>query len=275
MPGGCCWGYKQKMLKNQIYNLVEKGAHGSRRNLIFDYSIMILILLNVVAMVIESSKNLSESVVLSLWYFEVFSVVVFTIEYLMRIYVSDLTHPASGKFKSVLKFIFSFYGLIDLLAIAPFFLPFFIKADLRFMRILRLMRFLRILKMNRYNKSLLLIYTVVKERKQELIMTGFVAFLVLLISSFLMYHVEGEFQPEVFSTILSSFWWAVATLTTVGYGDIYPVTSLGKFISGIIAVLGIGIIALPTGIISAGFIDRLKKKDRVKKCPHCGKEIHE
>lgn len=193
----------------------------------------------------------------------------------MRIYVSDLTHPSSNKFKSALKFIFSFYGLIDFLAIAPFFLPFIIKTDLRFMRILRLIRFLRILKMNRYNNSLLLIVTVVKERKQELTMTGFVAFLVLLVSSFLMYHVEGEVQPEMFSTVLSAFWWAVATLTTVGYGDIYPVTALGKFISGIIAVLGIGIIALPTGIISAGFIDRLKKKDKVTNCPHCGKGIHE
>jgi voltage-gated potassium channel len=263
------------MLKSQIYKLVEKGAHGSRLNLIFDYSIMILILLNVVALVIETSKNLSESVVLFLLYFEIFSVVVFSIEYLMRIYVSDLTHPASNKFKSALKFIFSFYGLIDLLAIAPFFLPFLIKADMRFMRILRLTRFLRILKINRYNNSLLLIFTVVKERKQELIMTGFVAFLVLLISSFLMYHVEGEIQPEMFSTVLSAFWWAVATLTTVGYGDIYPVTALGKLISGIIAILGIGIIALPTGIISAGFVDRLKKKEKEKKCSHCGKELHE
>ena len=98
------------MQKNQIYKLVEKGSHGSQRNLIFDYSIMILILLNVVAMVIESSKNLSESVVLFLLYFEIFSVVVFSVEYLMRIYVSDMTHPASNKFKSALKFIFSFYG---------------------------------------------------------------------------------------------------------------------------------------------------------------------
>jgi voltage-gated potassium channel len=275
MPGSCCWGYKLKMLKNQIYNLVEKGSHGSRRNLIFDYCIIILILLNVVAIIIESSKNLSESFVLFLWYFEIFSVVVFSIEYLMRIYVSDLTHPSSSKFKSALKFIFSFYGLIDFLAIAPFFIPFIIKIDLRFMRILRLTRFLRILKMNRYNNSMLLIATVVKERKQELTMTGFVAFLVLLVSSFLMYHVEGEVQPEMFSTVLSAFWWAVATLTTVGYGDIYPVTALGKFISGVIAVLGIGIIALPTGIISAGFIDRLKKKEKVTKCPHCGKGIHE
>lgn len=236
---------------------------------------MILILLNVVAIVIESSKNMSDSLISFLWYFEIFSVVVFSIEYLMRIYVSDMTHPASNKFKSALKFIFSFYGLIDFLAIAPFFLPFIIKTDLRFMRILRLTRFLRILKMNRYNNSLLLIGTVVKERKQELAMTGFVAFLVLLVSSFLMYHEEGEIQPEMFSTVLSAFWWAVATLTTVGYGDIFPVTALGKFISGVIAILGIGIIALPTGIISAGFIDRLKKKEKVKKCPHCGKEIHE
>ena len=150
-----------------------------------------------------------------------------------------------------------------------------IKADLRFLRILRLSRFLRILKVNRYTNSLKLIWSVIKEKKSELIVTGFATLLLLIIASFIMYNIEGEKQPDVFPNILASFWWAIATLTTVGYGDVYPITGLGKFISGLIALMGIGLVALPTGIISSGFIKRLEKqkKDEEIICPHCGKRI--
>jgi voltage-gated potassium channel len=171
---------------------------------------------------------------------------------------------------------FSPFGLIDLLAILPFYVPFIIKTDLRFLRILRLIRFFRIFKISRYNSTLKLIWDVVKEKKAELQMTFFIALLMLLVSAFLMYHVENPIQPEKFTNIFSSLWWAVSTLTTVGYGDIAPVTALGKIISGFVAILGIGLIALPTGIISAGFIQKIdKNKLEVKKniCPHCGKEI--
>jgi voltage-gated potassium channel len=136
------------------------------------------------------------------------------------------------------------------------------------------MRFLRIFKINRYNNSLNLIYSVIKEKKSELAMTGFVALLTLFVASFLMFEVEGEAQPDKFPNLLSCFWWAIATLTTVGYGDVYPITALGKFLSGIIAVLGIGLVALPTGLISAGFVEKIvKDKKRPKKCPHCGKDL--
>lgn len=167
------------------------------------------------------------------------------------------------------------YRLIDLLAILPFYLPFLIKIDLRFLRILRLMRFFRVLKINRYNNSLNLVVSVIKEKKSDLALTGFVALMVLFVASFLMYYVEGDAQPDKFSNILSCFWWAIATLTTVGYGDVYPITGTGKLISGIIAVLGIGLVALPTGIVSAGFVDKIGKKNihTGSKCPHCGKDI--
>lgn len=262
------------MIKQKIYRLVEKGSHGSRINLIFDYSIMLLIILNVGALILESISEIKESFGRILRIFEIISVVIFSIEYIMRIFVSDLTYPASSKIKSTFKFIFSFYGLVDLLAIIPFYLPFLIKIDLRFLRILRLMRFLRVLKINRYNSSLSLIFSVIKEKKSELAITGFVALLILFISSFLMYHVEGEVQPDKFPNILSCFWWAVATLTTVGYGDVYPITGSGKFLSGVIATLGIGLVALPTGLVSAGFMDKIGKTNHISaKCPHCGKDV--
>lgn len=262
-------------LKNKIYHLVEKGAYGSRLNLLFDYFIMILIILNVVALILDTVPVIKESAGKLFLIFEVFSVAVFTVEYGMRIYVSDMIYPCSSRFKSAMKFIFSVFGLIDLLAILPFYLPFLIKIDLRFLRVLRLMRFIRVFKINRYNNSLTLIFSVIKEKKSELAITGFVALLILLIASFLMFDIEGSVQPDKFPNMLSCLWWAIATLTTVGYGDVYPVTGVGKFLSATIAVLGIGLVALPTGIISAGFIDKIGKNKKVPKiCPHCWKEIN-
>lgn len=212
---------EKRVLKHKIYHLVEKGAHGSKLNLLFDYSIMTLIVLNVIALILDTVPVIKESAGELFWIFEVFSVAVFTVEYGMRIYVSDMIYPSSNRFKSALKFIFSIFGLIDLLAILPFYLPFLIKIDLRFLRVLRLMRFIRVFKINRYNNSLTLIYTVIKEKKSELAITGFVALLILLIASFLMFDIEGSVQPDKFPNMFSCLWWAIATLTTVGYGDVY------------------------------------------------------
>jgi voltage-gated potassium channel len=262
------------MIKHKTYNLIEKGANGSRINLTFDFAIMTLILLNVMALILESFSEYNKSFQSFLRIFEIVSVVIFSLEYLLRIYVSDLTHPSNSRMKSALKFIFSAYGLIDLLAVIPFYLPFLMAVDFRFLRILRFLRFLRILKINRYNKSLSLIGSVVREKKPELIVSVFITFLILMIASFLMYYIEGPVQPDKFPNIIASFWWAIATLTTVGYGDVYPITAFGKIVSGFIAVLGIGLVALPTGLISAGFVEKIaKSKRQSRSCPHCGKEI--
>ena len=261
-------------MKKKIYNLVEKGSHGSRFNLLFDYLIIVLIILNVIAIAIDTITGLSTSFQKSLKYFEIISIGIFTIEFLMRVYVSDITHPARTKGGSIPKFIASPFGLIDLLAILPFYIPFIIKVDLQFLRILRLIRFFRIFKISRYNSTLKLIRDVIKEKRAELGMTVFIAALFLLISAFLIYHVENPVQPDKFPDIFSSLWWAIATLTSIGHGDIYPITSIGKIINGLVAVLGIGLIALPTGILSAGFVEKIKQSKNQTKCPHCGKEIN-
>lgn len=264
---------KTSRLKKAIFHLVERGEHGSKINLYFDYAVMTLIVLNVIALIVETMSTIKESWIYYLRLFEIFSVIIFTIEYILRIYVSDLIFPSLSRLKAASRFISSGYGIIDLLAILPFYLPFIIVTDLRFLRILRLMRFLRILKINRYNKSINLIQSVMKEKSSELSLTGFAALLILVIASFLMYYAEGDIQPEKFPNVLSCFWWAISTLTTVGYGDVYPVTALGKVLSGIIAVLGIGLVALPTGIIGAGFLEKIGKVKEINKCPHCGKAI--
>jgi voltage-gated potassium channel len=228
--------------------------------------IFLLIALNVAAVMLESVESLSVKYRTAFQWFEVFSVVIFTVEYVVRLWNA----------KRKLKFLFSPFGLIDLIAILPFYLPYLIAMDLRMIRILRLSRLFRVVKIGRYSKSLRLVAEVLKTKREPLFLTLFITFLLLLFASSLMFYAENDVQPDKFENIFQSFWWAVATLTTVGYGDIFPVTSMGKFLSGIIAILGIGLVAMPTGIISSGFIEALERKGKIKdvvKCPHCGKEI--
>jgi voltage-gated potassium channel len=264
-------------MKQRIYEFIEKGSFGKSYNRYFDYFISILIVLNIVAISIDSLSNLNEETRQFLRGFEIFSVIVFTIEYILRLCVADLIFPRKSKPASIMAFIFSPLGLMDLFAILPFYLPVLIKVDLRFIRVFRLFRFIRIFKITRYNNALKLIADVFRDKKTELSMTFFSAFVILIVSSFLMYYVEGNAQPDKFPDVFSGMWWAIVTLTTIGYGDVFPITTLGKILSGIVSVLGIGLIALPTGILSAGFIELLNKKkinNAAYRCPHCGGEIN-
>lgn len=226
-----------------------------------------LIILNTITVMLESVETLGRKFSGYFYWFEVISVVIFTLEYLWRLKVA----------KKWYHFMFSFFGLIDLVSVLPFYLPMIIKMDLRFVRILRLSRIFRIFKVARYAKSVQLVGLVLKEKKESLALTLFLTFIMLLVASSLMYGAEHNVQPDKFTDIFSSFWWAVATLTTIGYGDIYPLTTAGRFLSGVIALLGIGLVALPTGIISSGFIEMLnrKKSQPGTYCPHCGKEKEE
>lgn len=232
-----------------------------------------LIVLNIIALILESYEKLNAEYSDIFYYFELFSVAIFTIEYFIRIWVSDKTKEDK---KERLNFAFSTMGIIDLIAILPFYLPFIFPIDLRIVRILRLFRLLRIFKLGRYSKSLKTIRYILKETKSELSITVFVTFVLMILSSTLMYYIEHDDQPEQFANIGDAFWWSIATLTTVGYGDVYPVTGLGKLLSGVIALIGIGFVALPTGIISSAFIDKIQSEKKIKKecnCPHCGKNI--
>jgi voltage-gated potassium channel len=193
-------------------------------------------------------------------YFEIFSVVIFSIEYVLRLWACTVmdkyAHPIWGR----IRYIFSVGALIDLLAILPFYLPFFIAADTRFLRILRLFRLMRVFKLGRYSEAFNSIVAVVSQRKEELLTTLTFLFVILILASSAMFYIEHEAQPEVFTSIPSTMWWGVATLTTVGYGDVYPITPYGKLLGAFIAILGIGVFALPAGIIATGFESELKKK---------------
>ena len=233
-----------------------------KKNKIFNGFIIVLIVLNVFAIMLESVASIEAKYGEIIHLFNIISVILFSIEYFMRI-IAHRDH--------LLKYIFSFYALVDLIAILPFYIPFLIPVDLRFLRLLRLMRVFRVLKTTKYSSSIRIIVDVIVEKRRELWITLFISILFMLVASFIVYYFENQAQPENFSNLFDSVWWAIATLTTVGYGDIYPVTVEGKLVASFLALLGIGIVAMPTGILSAGLMEKISSQKNA--CPHCGKEI--
>lgn len=258
-------------IKKRIHEIVDVAQNGDRLSLAFDIFILSMIALNMLALVLESVDEIGRAFPRAFSLFETVSVAVFSIEYILRVWTCTMTARYRGTLGRV-RFIFSFMALVDFLAILPFYLP-FVDVDMRFVRSIRLLRIFRVVKIGRYSKSLQTIGKVVRAKRPELLTTIFVLAILLLIASSGIYFAERDAQPEKFSSIPASMWWGIATLTTIGYGDVYPVTAFGKIFASAIAVLGVGMVALPTGIIGSGFIEELNSRHRKKeskKCPHCG-----
>ena len=224
----------------------------------FDFFIYVLIIGNIVAMVLESHQSIKIRFSEFFHYFELISILIFSFEYLYRIVVSYKEKQWSG----VKNYVFSFFGLIDLVSILPFYLKQFVLLDGRFFRILRLFRLTRVFKLGRDSKSLKLFIKALSAVKSELKFTLFLSVLTILFSASAIYFLENKAQPEVFSSITASIWWATVSLATVGYGDIVPVTIWGKVFASIISLVGIGIVAIPTGIISASFVEEIHNSKR-------------
>ena len=216
--------------------------------------------MNVGAMILESHENINNIYGNSLFVFEAISIYIFSFEYLYRVYQAF----REKKIKVVFKYIFSVYGLIDLISILPFYLNQFIQLDGRFFRILRLFRLTRIFKLGRDSESLKLFIKALTAVKSELKFTLFLSILTILFSASAIYYLEHEAQPEKFSSITESIWWATVSLATVGYGDVYPITAGGKIFASIISLIGIGVVAIPTGIISASFVEEIHSLRRSK-----------
>ena len=232
---------KYKQIKKRVFEIISKAEDGDLASAIFDWAIMGLIALSILSIILESFQTIHANWHSTLQIFETITVMVFTIEYLLRIWTADLLYPDAKHPR--LKYIFSFMAIIDLLAILPFYLPFF-SADLRFlrmMRLFRLFRLLRVLKLGRYFEALQIIVQVIKASGPQLIMSVVICFFVMLFSAIIMYTVEYPVQPEQFPNVISSLWWAICTLTTVGYGDVYPITAFGRFLAAIISLVGIPI----------------------------------
>ena len=229
-------------------------------HLFIDRFIYILIFLNVTAMIFESHESVRKSFGDFFYFFELVSIVIFSLEYLYRISYSF----ANNGLKGVLNYIFSFFGLIDLISILPFYLNQFINLDGRFLRILRLFRLTRIFKFGRDSNSLKLFTKALVSVKEQLLFTLFLSALTILFSASAIYYLENEAQPDKFSSITESVWWATISLATVGYGDVYPITVGGKIFATIISLVGIGVVAIPTGVISASFVEEIYK-ERLKR----------
>jgi voltage-gated potassium channel len=271
---------RNNKIRYRAYEIIEDARDDDMVGSVINRIIVVLICLNIVSIIIESFENLNGGIVLVLRFFEYLSVAVFTLEYLTRLWTAPDRFPESKHPR--LKYVLSPMAVLDLLAIAPFYLPLILRFDLRFLRVLRLFRLLRVFKLNRYSNSLNLIGRVIKKEKSKLLMTGFVIVVMIILASSVMYYFENAVQPDKFPNIIATLWWAISTLTTVGYGDVYPVTYIGKALSSVFAILGVGLVALPSGIICTGMINEIEedgegakkqKDEQVAICPHCGELI--
>lgn len=232
-------------LFKQLKETIEETKTPAGR--IFDLTIQVLVLVSIITFTIETLPNLSTSSCVTLRHLEVFIVSVFTIEYLLRFIVAD----------NKVRFIFRFTSIIDLLAILPFYLS--TGIDLRSLRIFRLFRLFRLLKLARYTNAIDHFINAFKVIKDELKVFMIAMIFMLYLSSVGIYYFENPAQPEVFSSVLHSLWWSVATLTTVGYGDIYPITAGGKIFTFVILLLGLGIVGVPTALLTSAFQETTKK----------------
>jgi voltage-gated potassium channel len=224
-------------MKDKIRKIVEDNT--SRKGKLFDYFIQILILSSLVAFAIETLPNNSKQTIKLLNVFEIICVAIFTTEYTLRIYVA----------KKPLKYIFSFYGIIDFLAIFPFYLR--TAYDLRALRVFRVFRIFRTLKLVRYNKALNRFHIAAGIVKEEIVLFLIVTAIFIFLASTGIYYFENEAQPEIFTSVIHSGWWAIVTLTTVGYGDVYPITVGGKIFTFFILLIGVGIVTIPAGLVAS------------------------
>ncbi|MEW7292465.1 ion transporter [Aquimarina sp. 2304DJ70-9] len=261
-------------IKKRSYEILEKGEPDDQWSRRVDLFIVYLIFFNVLAIVLESINWLRKDYQDVFDFIELFSICIFTIEYIFRIWSITEKEEYSAPIRGRLKYLFSFYSIIDLLAVVPAYIPLLATVDARVIRGVRLIRLFRILKLSRYNNAFSHIRHVISSKKEELIISLFAVLTLLVVSSSLMYFVENEAQPDAFSSIPATMWWGVATLTTVGYGDVYPITGLGKLMAGIMAILGVGLFALPAGILANGFGNSLEKGNHSTTCKHCGKNIN-
>ena len=271
-----------RKIKQRAFEIIQNANENDPDSKRFDLFIVGLISLNLIVAVVETFDIplYLQQIIKNI---ENISVIIFSIEYILRVWTSDYLYQELTPLQSRIKFIFSFMACIDLLAILPFYLPLIIPIDLRVLRALRIIRMFRFFKIGRYTDAFITIGKVFKSKSGQLFSSVFVVMLLMIISAVLMYNVESTAQPDKFENAFSGIWWSISTLTTVGYGDIYPVTVMGKLLSIVIAILGIGLIAVPTGIITSGFIEVLNEEkeqiadvvDEKCYCPYCGHRIDE
>lgn len=263
--------------RHLIFELLHTPEIETKTEYYVRLSIAAMIVLSIVAVMLETVEPIYVEYQDLFYYFELSTIIVFSIEYLLRVWSSvedpRYSHPFFGR----LRYMTSFMALVDLLSTLPFYIPMLIPFDLRFLRGLRLIRLFRVFKLGHYSKPLRNISIVIHEKRFDIFVSFCIILLLLIMSSSLMYFIENEAQPETFTSIPAALWWGVSTLTTIGYGDIVPITPLGRVCSAVISILGIGTFALPSGIIVSGLIETMNtEKESAKKlvyCPYCKEKL--
>ena len=240
--------------RKRIFEIIQIGNNTDVPSLCFDFFIVFVILVNILITFLQTF-DATAGYAEVMGAIELVTMVIFLVEYILRIWTADYLYPKKSYPAAIVGFVLSFYGIVDLLTILPYFLPFFLPSGAVAFRMLRVVRILHLFRINSRYDAFNVITEVLKDKKNALVASIFLILVLMMASSLCMYGLEHEAQPENFSNAFSGIWWSVSTLLTVGYGDIYPVTIGGKLMAIFIAFLGVGMVAIPTGIISAGFVE--------------------
>lgn len=253
------WDYRRK----RLFEIIEIGLPGDVASQVYDAFNILSIVINLVVSVMYTFDDLHARFGPWLVTIEAVTVAFFAADFAMRLWTAKFLRPSLTESRAVLRYIFSFSGLVDLLSFLPYYLPVFFPSGAVAFRMFRVARVFRLFRVNAYYDSLGVITEVISSKRQQLFSSVFILLVLMLASSLCMYSLEHEAQPQVFTNAFSGIWWSVSTLLTIGYGDIYPVTTMGKIFSIFITFLGVGMVAIPTGIISAGFVDQYTRIKRI------------
>lgn len=260
---------KWEKRRKRLFELVEIGSNYDASCWGYDFFNTFTIILNLVVSIMYTFDRMEQQYGSLLLGLERFTVAFFAVDFVLRVITARYLYPDVTPVRAVFKYLFSFSGIVDMLLFVPYYMPFFFPSGAVAFRMLRIIRIFRLFRINAYYDSLNVITEVIIGKKQQLLSSVFIILVLMLSSSLCMYSLENKAQPEVFTNAFSGIWWAASTLLTVGYGDIYPVTTLGKVFGIFIAFLGVGMVAIPTGIISAGFVDQYS---RIKRMSEYGQE---
>ena len=252
-----------EFLRRRICTIIDIGTADDLISRAYDIFYTLVILVNLVVAIAYTFDEAEAACGPLLLRIEAATVAFFAVDCVLRIWTAKYHHPNLKEWKAVCRYIFSFSGIVDLLSFLPYYMPFFFPSGAVAFRMFRVVRIFRLFRINAYYDSLNVITQVLTSKAQQLLSSVFIILVLMTASSLCMYSLEHDAQPQVFSNAFSGIWWAVSTLLTVGYGDIYPITTLGKIFGILITFLGVGMVAIPTGIISAGFVDQYSRLKRI------------
>lgn len=262
--------------KKRIFTLIQVGSIDDIPSRTYDIALILAVVINIFIAVFETFPQ-SHQYLDILQVLEGITVVFFTIDYFLRIWTATYLYKGVTTARARMKFIFSWAGIVDFFSCVPYYLPFFFPSGAVALRMFRIIRILRIFRIHHYSDPLKVIGRVLKKKKGQLMSSIFIVLILMIAASLMMYSLEHKAQPEVFDNAFSGFWWAINTLLTVGYGDIVPITFAGKLCGAIMTFLGVGMVAIPTGILSAGFVEQMTPKPKEKEphyCPNCGHKLN-